>query len=196
MAVEEIPGITFAFEGEELPEWMAIQRLYRGGFTDPRILLVMFAIIEGESGSFLQAWHMNVERNPEGGIVRYGIENELQHMRVKSIDLGFCQFNVVVPPNTFLEMTQEEVSLFVADKFEENPRLIQADTSSEDAFEMHSRRGFTPWMAYKPGTPEFKLKKRRACKALANWLCRTQVGRMPIDDNYYPHLDFDSEVKV
>lgn len=195
MAVEEIPGITFAFEGEELPEWMAIQRLYRGGFTDPRILLVMFAIIEGESGSFLQAWHMNVNRQLDGTIIRY-VEPDGDYMGVKSIDLGFAQFNVVVASNTYVKMTQEEVSLFVADKFEENPRLIQADTSSEDAFELHSRRGFTPWVAYQPGTAAFKLKKRRAVKALGNWLTRTQVGRMPIDGNQYPHLDFDSEVKT
>jgi hypothetical protein len=41
--MEERRNVTYGLWGEELPQWMAIQRLVLAGFHDPRVLLNMFA---------------------------------------------------------------------------------------------------------------------------------------------------------
>jgi len=185
--MEEIRNVTWGLWGEELPEWIAIQRLVRAGFHDPRVLLNMFAIIEGESGSYIRAWHANVKRTPapESNI----IYNEEGEMEIKSIDLGFIQRSVALSPHAFVAPTEEDMEIFVNKMFDENPLLARADTAAEEAYELYLERGFQPWYAFKPGTPEFRLKKRRGSKAIGNYLLRTQVGK---DSNgKLPYLNFE-----
>lgn len=185
--MEEIRNVTYGLWGEELPIWMAIQRLVKAGFHDPRVLLNMFAIIEGESGSYLRAWHANIKRTPSPELkIIYDPEGK---MTVKSIDLGFIQRNVVLNPQVVIEPTEVAMKEFVNRMFEENPKLARADTSAEIAYDLYLDRGFAPWFAYKPGEESFRLKKRRGAKAIGNYLLRTQVGK---DENgKFPVLDFE-----
>lgn len=186
--MEEIRDVTYGLWGSELPEHSAIQRLVKAGFpiwvpshldiAEPHSpLLDMFAIIEGESGSYLRAWHMNVLRDPPitGDIVR----DSEGRMTVRSIDLGFIQRNVDMADEK-LPMTEEASKAFVDAKFVQYPQLARADLASMVAFDLWQDRGFKPWYAYKPGTDGFRLKKRRAAKAIGNYLLRSFVGK--VDD--------------
>jgi hypothetical protein len=181
--MEEIRNVTWGLWGEELEHWQSIQRLVLGGFQDPRVLLNMFAIIEGESGEYTRAWHANVVRNADGTIQR----DDQERMTVKSIDLGFCQFNVVLPAPLKMAMTEDAMRPFVEGMFNANPDYARADTSAAKAHELYLRRGFQPWYAYKPGTEAFKLKKRYGAKAIAEYLIRTQVGKV---DGKFPRLEW------
>jgi hypothetical protein len=189
---EEYRDVTFGYWGVELKEWQAIQRLVLAGFGEVRLLTNMFAIIEGESGSYTKAWHANVLRDPlhTGPIVR----NETGQMLVQSVDLGFIQRNVdVAGSGTWVDMTEEAMASMVNALFDENPALADAQLSAEIAFDLFSQRGFQPWFAYKPGTVGFYAKKRRAAKAIANYILRTQVGRfaeVESDGGKIPTVEF------
>ena len=177
--MEEIRNVSFGLWGEELKEWQAIQRLVAAGFQDPRLLARMFAIIEGESGSYQRAWHANVMRLPadESDLPPYGgdIKRDAEgRMTIKSIDLGFIQRNVDIP-DAVMAMTPEAMEPFVDGLFNKYPRLTDPWTAAEEAYALYLDRGFQPWYAYQPGTPAFKAKVKRGCQAVGNYLAKVLV---------------------
>lgn len=197
LIAEEIRGITYDFDGVELAEWQAIQRLYRAGFKDLVVLGIMFAIIEGESGSFTKAWHANVKRDENGMIVRQQTDG-VDYMQVQSIDLGFIQRNVNVT-DEWVEMHPEAMGEWVNQMWDMYPNLSDAQLSAEAAYDLYQLRGFQPWYAYKPGTTAFYGKKRRAGKAIANFYERTQVGtlaQVDLDAGKFPRLDYVDQRKA
>lgn len=164
MAIEEIKGITWDLDGEQLHPWLAAQRLYKAGFKDADLLATMWATIESESGGYLMAWHHNVVRNSDGSIKK--TDDGL--MEVLSTDLGFIQKNVVHEPNIILPVTGEQSQLFVNDLFLANPQLANGQESANIAFNMYKQRGFQPWYAYTNG--HYKKNLGRATVAVANYL--------------------------
>lgn len=193
--MEHINKITYGFGGVELAEWQVIHRLVKSGFVDLRVLGTMFAIVEGESGSYTRAFHCNVDRTLDVNgkpdlIVRKQI-NGIDHMFVKSVDLGFMQFNTDLPGvGQWIAMIEETVVEFINKMFEAEPWKGNAQLSSEHAYELYLQRGFQPWYAYKPGDIHFQEKKRRAGKAMANYYLRTQVPKLPIDNGRYAEVVF------
>lgn len=204
--MEEIFGITWGLAGNELSHEQAIQRIVKAGFpiwdAEPSPhspALIMFAIVEGESGEYTRAWHCNVDRWPEdendtipfqGLVKRYeqmpdmsmrliplGEHRDLEFMRVQSIDLGFLQRNKAV--GEFVEMGGEAVSDFVIAQFDKYPELQQADTAAKDAYDLwiSSGKNFKRWYAYKPGTEAFHLKMTYGAKAFGNWLVHSFVDK-------------------
>lgn len=193
--MEHIRNINYGFGGVELAEWQTIQRLVRSGFVDVRILGTMFAIVEGESGSYTRAFHCNVDRTlDENGkpdrIVRKTIDG-VDHMYVKSVDLGFMQINTDLPGvGQWVAMTEEAVAEFINKMFDAEPWKGDAQLSSVYAYELYLQRGFHPWYAWKPDDISFQEKKRRAGKAIANYYLRTQVPKLPIDNGKYAEVVF------
>lgn len=179
--VEEIRGITWDLWGEELSHEQTIQRLVRAGFPVWRInpdtkapespLLIMFSIVEGESGEYKKAWHINVQRNSDDTIFR----DELGRMVAKSIDLGFMQFNVAISPVRHLEMDATVIEDFVNSMFDANPDLAIPSESAKKAFSRWLIDGYKPWYAYKPGTDPWHLKMTYGSKAFSNWLVHSFV---------------------
>ena len=169
--VEEIRGVTWDLWGEQLKPWIAAQRLYKAGFKDLDTLAVMWATIEAESGGYLQAWHHNVKRNPDGSIFR----SEDGLFEVLSTDLGFIQKNMVHNPHAIL--SDEESPAMVRDLFDAFPDLARADKSAEIAHGMFLQRGFDPWYAYKNGS--YKKSMGRACAAVGNFVA-LKHGLRPI----------------
>jgi hypothetical protein len=193
--LEHITNVTYGFGGAELAEWQVIQRLVRSGFSDLRVVGTMFAIVEGESGSYTRAFHCNVDRTLDingkrDRIVRKNIDGA-DHMFVKSVDLGFMQFNTDVPgAGKWIKMDEEVVAEFITEMFNAEPWKGNAQLSSERAYELYLERGFQPWYAYKPNEIEFQEKKRRAGKAIANYYLRTQVPPLPIDGGKHAEVVF------
>lgn len=176
MAVEEIRGVTWDLWGQELSHEQSIQRIVNAGFPiKGGVALKMFAVVEGESGEYQRAWHANVFRNADGTIQL----DSANRMRVKSIDLGFMQFNVEVDPDVLVEATVEAMSVWVERMFMQNPWAADPVESAERAYELWTRRGFQPWYAYKPGTPEWKRKLKYGALAFGNWLAHAHVGKDP-----------------
>lgn len=188
----EIQNVTYGFWGVELKEWQTIQRLVLAGFGEVRILTNMFAIIEGESGSYTKAWHANVRRTPDE--VKEIVYDSNGRMFVKSIDLGFIQRNVpVAGGGVWVDPTETAMASFVNEMYEKNPDLADAQKSAEIAFDLFTDRGFQPWYAYQPGTTRFYQKKRRAAKAIANYILRTQVNKfaeVESDGGKIPTVEF------
>lgn len=172
---EEIKSVTFDFWGEQLEPYLAAQRLYKAGFTDAKLLAVIWAVMEGESGGYLKAWHNNVERTPEGDIL---LSEGM--MTVKSTDLGFIQRNVVHTPTVRLEPTREAVGLFIEDLFNANPKLANGQESANIAYTLFKQRGFKPWYAYTNGS--YRKNVSRGCLAVGNFLALAN-GERPI-----PHM--------
>jgi hypothetical protein len=206
--MEEIFGVTWGLAGNELSHEQTIQRIVRAGFpiwkSDPTPhspVLTMFAIVEGESGEYTRAWHMNVDRWPEnaddtvpfqGPVKRYeqlpdlsykliplGEHRDLEFMRVQSVDLGFMQRNKLMPSKTFVEMGGEAASDFIISLFDQYPELARADTAAKDAYDFWVAGGYDygRWFAYKPGTESFHLKMTYGSKAVANWLVHSFVDK-------------------
>jgi len=172
--MEEIRGITWDFWGVELSHEQTIQRILLGGFPiQGGVALKMFAIVEGESGEYTKAWHANVVRDPDGNITR----DENGEMTIKSIDLGFMQFNINVTPNVKMPFDIIMMAEFVEMMYDDHPEYADPWESSRLAYELYKRRGFQPWYAYKPGTEEFKKKMRYGALAFGNWLAHSYVGR-------------------
>ena len=151
----------------------------------------MFAIVEGESGSYTRAFHCNVNRTQDEAklIIRKQI-NGVDFMKVNSVDLGFMQFNTPIPGDTWVQMTEDAVSDFINRLFEDEPWKADAQESSERAYELFLQRGFQPWYAYRPDDVRFHEKKRRAGKAIANYFLRTQVPKVPIDNGHFAEVIF------
>lgn len=193
--MEHIKNINYGFGGVQLAEWQTIQRLVRSGFSDLRVLGTMFAIVEGESGGYTRAFHCNVDRTLDADgnknlIVRKQI-NGKDYMYVKSVDLGFMQFNTDLPGvGQWVEMNEEIVAGFIKKMFDAESWKADAQLSSEHAYEMYLQRGFHPWYAYKPNDIHFQEKKREAGKAIANYYLRTQVPKLPIDNGKYAEVVF------
>lgn len=176
---EEIRGVTWDLWGEELTHEQTIQRILVGGFPiQGGVALTMFCIVEGESGEYQRAWHINVKRDSDGNIFRVTIDGK-ECMIPLSIDLGFIQYNVPIEAGTYLEMTPDAVEAFVESKFDEHPELADPFQSAVLAYELYKRRGFSPWYAYKPGTLKWRRTKKYGAKAFANWLVHSFVGKDP-----------------
>lgn len=184
--VEEIRGVTWDLWGEELSHEQTVQRIVNAGFpVKGGAAFKMFGIVEGESGEWLKAWHINVVRftdaDGNSNIQRFdsnGIENKLgSFMKMKSIDLGLMQINTEISPDQLIEMTKEKVTEFVDNMFTLHPELSSGVESCAIAFDIWSKRGFSPWLAYKPGTDKWKIKMREACFGFANWAAHSYVGR-------------------
>lgn len=175
--MEEIRGITWDLWGEELSHEQTIQRIVKAGFpVHDGTALTMFAIVEGESGEYQRAWHANVVRLADGSIKRRDV-NGIARMTVKSIDLGFMQFNVPIEPDLEIDMTSEAMEAFVETKFDQHPELADPWQAAERAYALWKQRGFQPWYAYKPGTIPFWQKKRYGALAFARWHLHSFVGR-------------------
>lgn len=188
--MEHIKDINYGLGGAQLAEWQIVQRLVRSGFSDLRVLGTMFAIVEGESGGYTRAFHCNVDRTPEGLIVRKTI-NSVDYMHVNSVDLGFMQFNTPLPnAGKSIAMISQVVLEFINTLFDAEPWKADAQLSSEHAYEMYLNRGFLPWYAYKPNDMRFQEKRREAGKAIANYYLRTQVPKLPIDNGRYAEVVF------
>jgi hypothetical protein len=189
---EEIRDVTFGFWGVELKEWQTIQRLVLAGFGEVRLLTNMFAIIEGESGSYTKAWHANVRRTDDAE--KAIVYDTNGRMFVKSVDLGFIQRNTPMPGGgVWVDPTEAQMKVFIDELYAKNPDLADAQKSAEIAFDLFSLRGFSPWYAYQPGTTRFYQKKRRAGKAIANYILRTQVGKfaeVETDNGKIPTVEF------
>jgi hypothetical protein len=199
--MEEIRHVTWDLDGEELSHVQSIQRIVNAGFPIKEgVALTMFAIVEGESGEYLKAWHANVERDDEDNIVRYYDDgaggytltaptpDSPPHMKVKSVDLGFMQFNKNIT-DTIVPMTPEYMGAFVEAMFAADPDLARGDKSAQRAFALYKERGFQPWFAYKPGTAAFRLKKRYGAIAFAQWLVNSFVGKDE-DTNKVPRVGY------
>lgn len=154
MAIEEIKGVTYDFQGARLNSWQAAQRLYKAGFVDAKLCAIGYAVMMGESGRYLKAWHNNVVRNEDGTIQLDG-EGK---MIVKSTDLGFIQRNVVHNPQKVIPVDPIDAQTLIDSLFEQNPDLADGQKSSEIAWELFQARGWQPWYAhtngsYKKGLP-------------------------------------------
>jgi len=191
--MEHIRNINYGLWGEELTPEQVIQRIVAGGFPiydddatwgHKDVALVMWSIVEGESGGFQRAWHANVAREEDGSIMRFDMVDPVDgatkiYMRVLSVDLGFMQLNTAVPGGPKLvEMTETGVKTFIDAMFNTFPAKADPWQSVEIAYnQYYLQRGFKPWYAYKPGTLEFWNKKRRAALGFANWYLHSFVGR-------------------
>lgn len=164
MAIEEIRGVTWDLDGEQLKPWLVAQRLYKAGFKDADTLAVMWAVIEAESGGYLKAWHHNVTRNEDGSIKIF--PDNL--MEMKSTDLGLIQKNIVHNPTVLLPVEGNQSQLFVNDLFDAFPNLARGDKSATIAFNLWKTRGFQPWFAYTGGN--YKKSLGRGFVAVANFL--------------------------
>lgn len=173
--MEEIRGVTWDLWGKELSHEQTIQRIVNAGFPiKGGVALKMFAIVEGESGEYQKAWHANVARHQDGAIIR-GTSNS---MCVKSIDLGFMQFNIPIGL-VWVPMEKDQVTTFVEGMFAKNQWAADPVESAERAFELWTNRGFQPWYAFKPDTDAWRLKLKYGAEAFANWLVHAHVGKDP-----------------
>lgn len=175
---EELIHITFDFDGERLEPWQAVQRLYLAGFVDPKLLAVGYAVMMGESGRYLKAWHHNVLRNEDGTILR----DALGRMTVKSTDLGFIQKNIVHSPARALEIDADVSGAFVDELFAANPRLARGDQSAAIAYALYNsvtgggvKRLWSPWYAWVNGN--YRKGLPSACVAVGQFL-----GKVLVDD--------------
>jgi hypothetical protein len=159
---EEIRGVTWDLDGAQLAPWQAAQRLYKAGFEDAKILTLMWATLEGESGRYLKAWHHNVDRD-ESGQILYFADGK---MLIKSTDLGFIQRNVVHAPQTYKH--PDEAGEFTESLFQQHADLARGDRSAEVAWELFKTRAFQPWYAYTNG--HYRKHMPRAALAVANFL--------------------------
>ena len=170
---EEIKGITWDLDGAHLMPRLAAQRLYDAGFEDAKLLTTMWAVIDGESGGYLKAWHHNVKRNDDGSIFK----NAAGNMLVKSTDLGFIQKNVVHASPVELPVTGGEAKDFVDMLFKIYPELARGDESAKIAHQMYMQRGFEPWYAYTNGS--YKKHLDQAVLGVANFLAQSN-GLKPL----------------
>lgn len=212
VTLEEIRGVTWdlqvAGDGEDMPNWMIFRRLAATPFwhEGPNTVLNMFAITQGESGGWLKAYHLNVEREPADAnghrlIKRYppATTGGPDRMMVKSVDMGLMQINMVQNPPFLLDMTQAAVTTWMISMYEQYPGLARADESLEIAWQKYKNNkaaggsGYGPWYAYQPGTDRWRMKKRYGSQAMAEFLIRDYVGKVDATghpSNYYPRLEF------
>jgi hypothetical protein len=167
MATEYLPGISYGFYGQRLDTVQRVQRLYFAGFKDADLLALAYAVMMGESGGYLKAFHHNVERNEDGTIKREEVDG-LTFMRVKSTDLGFIQRNVVHANKPLVELTEGASKAFVDDLFLANPKLANGWESCKIAWQLYQQRGFDPWYAYSNGG--WKRSIGHASLAVGKWL--------------------------
>ena len=160
----EIRGVTYGLDGEQLAPLQAAQRLFKAGFKDAKVLAIMWAILEGESGRYLKAWHHNVERNEDGSIK----ERTPGMMIVRSTDLGFIQRNVVIQGGVEIAMTESASGVLVESLFAANPDLARGDKSAEIAFALYQDRGYQPWYAY--SNRSYRRHLEAACSAVREYL--------------------------
>lgn len=172
-AVEEIYGITYKFDGERLDPVQSVQRLYLAGFKELKLLGIGYAVMMGESGRYLKAWHANVRRLPDGTISRRE-DAGTSYMRVSSVDLGYCQFNVPTFDEE-VEMHPEATAEFVAGLFDNHPEYADGFLSCEEAWSFYQRRGWSPWYAYV--NKSYKRGLPSSGPALCNYFGMSVVGQ-------------------
>lgn len=153
MAREYIQNVSYGFYGPRLDPVQRMQRLYGGGFKDAALLVVSYAVMMGESGGYLKAFHHNTERNEDETIKRYIVDGK-ECMKVFSTDLGFIQKNTPHSPAKLIEMTEEASLAFVDELFVKYPELSNGYDSCKVAWQMYNtvvggkKREFAPWYAY------------------------------------------------
>lgn len=152
----EIRGVTWDLGGTRLYPFQAAQYLYKAQgakagvssypFRDAKRLMEACAIMGGESGWYVKAWHANVVRDDEGRIVR----DALGKMTVKSVDLGWIQRNADV---TDAALADNEVAPFVENLFDSNTYgyLDRPALAATEAANLYLARGWQPWYAYSNG---------------------------------------------
>ena len=165
-------GIIYSFDGARLSPQQAVDRLYKAGFTDVQTLCVGYAVMMGESGCYLKAWHNNVERNDDGTIAL----DADGKMTVRSTDLGFIQRNVRHKTPVKLEPTPEAVRPFIDSLFAAHPELARADESAKIAKALYDAAGgrWTPWYAYLGGN--YRRSLPSACGAIRHYLESVFLG--------------------
>jgi hypothetical protein len=192
MANEEIQHVSWDFYGDRLDQVQRCQRLFNvkgndWGFKDAFILALAYAIMMGESGGYLKAYHHNVERNDDRTIARYYFTGTsyvtdqsqsvdgFEYMKVLSTDWGFIQRNVVNSPAVFLRMDATIVKKYVDDFYLLHPELADGYKSSNIAWNM-SKKGtdFTPWFAYDNGG--YKKSLGNACVAVGKFLANKYLN--------------------
>ena len=204
---EEIMHVTWDLDGPKMAHWLMFRRLVDAGFLEvtdglghrgDAVALNMFAVSEGESGGYLQAWHMNVARNDDGTILRTNVDG-VDFMMVKSIDMGAFQINVVLTHQP-VQMDADVVAAFVSDLWAIHPELARVDDSLTIAMAKFKANvnaggtGYGPWYAYKPETPAWSQKKAYGSKAFATYLIHSYVGKVDhatgLPATTYPVLDW------
>lgn len=159
---EEIKGVTFDFDGARLNPWQAAQRLYKAGFVDAKLCAIGYAVMMGESGRYLKAWHHNVVRN-EDETIKYESDGK---MTIKSTDLGFIQKNI--PHNPNMLVFPQDAASFTNSLFLQYPELADGQKSAEIAWELFIDRGWQPWYAHSNGS--YKNGLPSACVAVGKYL--------------------------
>jgi hypothetical protein len=178
--IEEIWNVTWSFgTGPRLDPIQSMQRLYAAGFKDASLLCVAYATMMSESGRYLKAWHANVVRNVDGTVKRIVRESDpgKEYMLVKSIDLGYCQFNVTFNPWIEIEISETVILPWVETLFEEHPEYANAWEACVIAWDFFTRRGWTPWYAHTNGS--YKRGLPSASLAVARFLRMKHVGDRP-----------------
>ena len=172
--VEEISNVTWGFRGSRLDGWQSVQRLFLGGFKDMAICSVAHAVMSAESGRYTEAFHCNVVRAEDGSIVR----TDEGKMIVKSVDLGYCQFNTPLEPYLELDMNPQAVESFIVSMYQKYPEYARADLSAAIAWEFYTRRRWQPWYAYSNGS--YKKGLASSSAAIGNYLGMRNVGNREI----------------
>ena len=165
-------GIIYKFQGTKLSPQQAIDRLYRAGFKDVRELCVAYAVMMGESGCYLEAWHNNVLMNDDGSIKLDS--NGL--MTITSTDLGFIQRNVRPASPVKIAPTVEAVQPYVDGLFSAHPELARADISAKIARDLYIQRDstFNAWYAFLNGS--YKKSLPTATEAVKKYLESALLG--------------------
>jgi hypothetical protein len=170
--MEHLEGVNYGFYGARLDTVQRMQRLYNTkdntwGFKDAMLLTLAYAVMMGESGGYLKAYHHNVERDVAGNIVRHDVDGK-ECMKVKSTDLGFIQKNTPHSPARLVEMTEEASLAFVDELFVANPALCNGYESCKIAWNLYKSRGnFSAWYAYINGG--YKRSLPLACVAVGKF---------------------------
>lgn len=165
-------GIIYSFDGTRLSPQQSVDRLYKAGFTDVQQLAIGYAVMMGESGRYLRAWHNNVDRNPDGSIAL----DENGEMTVRSTDLGYVQRNVRHNPAVHLLPQEGVVRPFIDSLFAAHPELGRADESAKIARGLYVAAGnnWTPWFAFT--NRSYKKSLPSACLAVAKYLQAVFLG--------------------
>jgi hypothetical protein len=142
--LEHYRGITWDLAGTRLKDWQAADFLDRAGFGKhgPLVLVDGVATMIAEAGLHLRAFHLNVDRDSDGRIVR----DSQGRMHVKSADLGWIQKNT--PSDRHIPVTEEAAAELVAELFEEHPNLAKPLPSALVAYALYKERGYQPWYGY------------------------------------------------
>lgn len=169
--MEEIRGVTWDFgSGQRLYPFQAAQYLHQADppngpppFRDAKRLMEACAVMGGESGWYLTAWHLNVKRDSAGNI----LWDEQRRLLATSCDLGWIQRNAEFADTALLP---EDVPAFVQALFDspEFGYLDRPALAAQEAARLFTERGWQPWVAWL--NKSYKRHLPMAGQAVANFL--------------------------